>query len=105
MYTSLDNCEITCTGRRRCTWPAVLLIFLLGLLYLYVCYVGDQQQDVKYHTSSLHLTTRYTLNQMREFAFKNALADSYRPLLYNRLNFSFNRIFENEKNKLVFFNF
>lgn len=63
-------------------------------------YFVGPSSDGNYYASSLRLTTRYSLEQMREFAFKNAVANNnYKPSMYIRWNYSFNRILEDSENK------
>lgn len=41
---------------------------------------------------------RYSLNQMREFAFKNSISTYYKPSFYTRWNLSFNKILDDRDN-------
>uniref|UniRef100_A0A915D8P7 Heparan-sulfate 6-O-sulfotransferase n=1 Tax=Ditylenchus dipsaci TaxID=166011 RepID=A0A915D8P7_9BILA len=64
---------------------------------VYLCLSGEQGAS-NYTAASLHLTTRYSLEQMKDFAFKNTIANNFKPSLYVR-NLSFNRIFEDVENR------
>ncbi|CEF59789.1 Heparan sulfate 6-O-sulfotransferase [Strongyloides ratti] len=43
--------------------------------------------------------TKYSLEQMRNFAFKNKISIEYRPHLYTRWNMSFSKILNNQNSK------
>lgn len=49
-------------------------------------------------TSSI-ASPRFSLDEMREFAFKNSIATDYKPSYYTRWNYSFNRILEDLDNR------
>lgn len=78
------------------TRPWTVLAFgvcflLLVVLAVYYCSVYNEETN-EATFAALKLTTRYSLEEMREFAYRNAFANTYKPSLYVRRNLSFNRI-------------
>ncbi|KAI1703549.1 sulfotransferase family domain-containing protein [Ditylenchus destructor] len=82
-------------------WAYACIAFLIitGVIFVANLFLGSSGQQPGAYSSALHLTTRYSLDQMREFAFKNAITNSFRPSLYVRWNLSFNRILEDVENR------
>ena len=80
-------------------WTLSLVFFLLAL-GLFISYILIEKADIgDSEYSTISFTTKYTLDEMRAFAYKNSLTKNYRPNLYVKWNLSFNRIFEDSENK------
>lgn len=73
-------------------WSFRLLLFILVLFYFIIFFIGHKKQ-INNNNLTLQLTTRYSLNQMRKFAYENAITSSYRLK-----NLSFDYLLKN-KNK------
>ena len=71
---------------------AFLLTTIAGLLVLYLVFIGSWNG----RSNVSGLTPKYSLEQMRKFAYKNAASNmvNFKPSLYVRWNLSFNRIVE-----------
>uniref|UniRef100_A0A1I8AW96 Heparan-sulfate 6-O-sulfotransferase n=1 Tax=Steinernema glaseri TaxID=37863 RepID=A0A1I8AW96_9BILA len=84
-------------------WHQMISVKTLGLLLLViggviVYYLIDTQtEDSAYYSPLQSSSPRFTLEEMREFAFKNSMATDYKPSFYNRRNLSFNKILENNQ--------
>ena len=75
----------------------VFLLLGIGLLVTYFLIDFNDVSDKEY--SSLSFTARYSLDEMKSFAYKNSLTKNYKPSLYVKWNLSFNRIFEDSENR------
>uniref|UniRef100_F1L1I7 Heparan-sulfate 6-O-sulfotransferase n=1 Tax=Ascaris suum TaxID=6253 RepID=F1L1I7_ASCSU len=82
--------------------PSRLCLLALILIATPVIYlIGERSLRYQgFALSSSPLTSPYySLEQMREFAFKNSIATDYKPYYYTRWNFSFNRMLEDLDNR------
>lgn len=80
-------------------WLSGILIGASLTFAAYFCFVGESGDEAGHYSLPMHLTTRYSLEQMREFAYKNSVAMNYKPSLYTRWSLSFNRIMEDSENR------
>uniref|UniRef100_A0A7E4WCA1 Heparan-sulfate 6-O-sulfotransferase n=1 Tax=Panagrellus redivivus TaxID=6233 RepID=A0A7E4WCA1_PANRE len=85
--------------RQRCTGIISIVFILLGIgLFISYFYVDFHDfGDASY--TSIGFTSRYSIDEMRGFAYKNGLSRNFKPKLYVRWNLSFNRMFEDSENK------
>ncbi|TMS32390.1 hypothetical protein L596_000236 [Steinernema carpocapsae] len=97
-------------------WRQLLPIKTLGLITLLIggvlvyLFIDTQSADAGFFSPLQSSSPRFTLAEMREFAFKNSMTTDYKPSFYNRRNLSFNKMLEDnqyrfnvyEKDVLVF---
>ncbi|KAK0394222.1 hypothetical protein QR680_000631 [Steinernema hermaphroditum] len=90
-------------GFGSCKWRQLLSIKALALLLLIiggvvVYYLIDAQNEESAFYSPLQSSSpRFTLAEMREFAFKNSMSTDYKGSFYNRRNLSFNKMLEDNQ--------
>ncbi|KAI6228162.1 Heparan-sulfate 6-O-sulfotransferase [Aphelenchoides besseyi] len=80
----------------RCSWPTIIICGLCGLFFLLLLYylintTAGSANGVEYSTS-LSLTTRYSVEEMQKFALQNAMSIQFKPSLYDRSTVTFNRL-------------
>lgn len=81
----------------HCSWLkiGVVCAILIALFVVYY-FIGCNDADSTYSTG-FALTTKYSIDEMREFAYKNR--ETVKPSLYVRWNLSFNRMLEDPTNR------
>uniref|UniRef100_A0A914XY02 Heparan-sulfate 6-O-sulfotransferase n=1 Tax=Panagrolaimus superbus TaxID=310955 RepID=A0A914XY02_9BILA len=81
-----------------CVSGLTVIVFCgIGLIaFSYIFIDSDNVGDVEYSTP---FTAKYSVDEMRSFAYKNSLSKNYKPSLYLKWNLSFNRIFEDSENR------
>jgi hypothetical protein len=101
----LENRAKPSATRFCCVSGLTVILFFVGtgLLFSYFFIDFNNVGDTEY--SSISFTAKYSLDEMRSFAYKNSLSKNYKPSLYLKWNLSFNRIFEDSENRLVFISF
>lgn len=78
----------------------ILLSTIIITFLAYFYFIGTGMSiEMNYYALPMHLKMRYSLEQMREFAYKNSISQNFRLSLYQRWNLSFNRILEISENR------
>jgi heparan sulfate 6-O-sulfotransferase HS6ST1 len=95
----LENRAKPSTTKFCCVSGLTVILFFVGtgLLFSYFFTDFNNVGDTEY--SSISFTAKYSLDEMRSFAYKNGLSKNYKPSLYLKWNLSFNRIFEDSENR------
>ncbi len=85
-------------SRRQSVIVGLVTMFALMALML-VYYSVDTQTMVSAFVMPKSAPAHYSLDQMKEFAFKNSIHTDYKPSYYTRRNLSFSRIIEDPNNR------
>lgn len=86
------------------SWPlpswrqlgALFVLLSVVTCSVFVYYAGSNDAALAAPSA---FTSRYSLEQMKEFAFKNSIHTDYKPSYYSKRNLSFNRIIEDPNNR------
>ncbi|MCP9265015.1 Heparan-sulfate 6-O-sulfotransferase 3 [Dirofilaria immitis] len=76
----------------------IVLVIAIPLGYFIAEKSFNYAANYGYYSSASISLPRYSLDQMREFAFKNSIATDYKPSFYTRWNLSFNKILDDPDN-------
>ncbi|EJW82134.1 hypothetical protein WUBG_06956 [Wuchereria bancrofti] len=87
---------------KRQSWLRTILFIALIIVTPLGYFIAEKSfnyaTNYGYYSSASISFPRYSLDQMREFAFKNSIATDYKPSFYTRWNLSFNKILDDPDN-------
>ncbi|KAK6113963.1 Sulfotransferase family protein [Brugia pahangi] len=87
---------------KRQSWLRTILFTALIIVTPLGYFIAEKSfnyaANYGYYSSASISFPRYSLDQMREFAFKNSIATDYKPSFYTRWNLSFNKILDDPDN-------